>query len=338
MLQKKVMPKLIGTVMLLSVGGILYFGFLRVQAYDLSHAYAGSPPSSGQSSGVVSLSGVVMARQQIPAEQKRSGGPNGLALWGDMNQPSLRQLNSGDFAGVASYVEEHTQDAAQAANREADVVFEYTPGSVYKIYCQEGFLTDIRLQPGEEIQFIGGGDTVRWMVDKAPSYSGTAKQWHIYLKPLKSGLTTNLVITTNKHTYQLRAQSTYWYTPMIGWTYPQEEGAAFMRTPGPERQISGENIAVSAEKLNFRYKLSEKEGTYGWAPKMVFDDGEKTYIRMADTMSSAEAPALFIKEEKGKLALVNYRVHGNCYIVDRLFKEAEMRSGTRDVVTIRRVD
>ena len=67
---------------------------------------------------------------------------------------------------------------------------------------------------------------------------------------------------------------------------------------------------------------------------MVFDDGQKTYIQMPDTMASGDAPTLFIKEQN-KLELVNYRVLKNYYIVDRLFDNAEMRNG-QEVVRIKR--
>ena len=68
---------------------------------------------------------------------------------------------------------------------------------------------------------------------------------------------------------------------------------------------------------------------------MVFDDGTKTYIQMSGHMSSGEAPALFVKSDEG-LALVNYRVKGDYYIVDRLFQKAEMRNGLKETVVISR--
>jgi len=63
---------------------------------------------------------------------------------------------------------------------------------------------------------------------------------------------------------------------------------------------------------------------------MVFDDGLKTYLKMPETMVADEAPVLFIKDGK-KLLLVNYRVKNGYYIVDRLFKEAVLRVGKKNV-------
>jgi len=93
--------------------------------------------------------------------------------------------------------------------------------------------------------------------------------------------------------------------------------------------------------MNFNYKIQEKSGffggSYSWTPKMVFDDGTKTYIQMADTMSSGEAPALFVSDGK-EVTLVNYRVKKNYYIVDRLFAQAEMRNGLKEIVVIKKVN
>ena len=49
---------------------------------------------------------------------------------------------------------------------------------------------------------------------------------------------------------------------------------------------------------------------------------------MPDNIAVTEAPPLFISGENGP-ELVNYRVHGQYYIVDRLFNKAELRLGDK---------
>ena len=46
-------------------------------------------------------------------------------------------------------------------------------------------------------------------------------------------------------------------------------------------------------------------------------------------------PILFVQGSKGVPALVNYRVKGNTYIVDRLFAVAELRLGDKPQLVIR---
>ncbi|MBQ9595805.1 MAG: TrbG/VirB9 family P-type conjugative transfer protein, partial [Synergistaceae bacterium] len=69
-----------------------------------------------------------------------------------------------------------------------------------------------------------------------------------------------------------------------------------------------------------------------WSPEAVFDDGEKTYIRMPSRFS--ETPAFYIVLAK-KETLTNFRVKGRYYIVDRLFDKAYMKVGSRRVAIVR---
>ena len=72
----------------------------------------------------------------------------------------------------------------------------------------------------------------------------------------------------------------------------------------------------------------------------MFDDGTKVYIQFPSGLKQGEAPPLFVIGGDGKPALVNYRVKGTTYIVDRLFAAAELRHGTapQQVVRIVRTD
>lgn len=89
--------------------------------------------------------------------------------------------------------------------------------------------------------------------------------------------------------------------------------------------------------LKFRYRI---EGDAPWKPARVFDDGAKVYIQFPSGLAQSEAPPLFVIGPDGKPALVNYRVRGTTYIVDRLFAAAELRLGTapQRVVRIVRTD
>lgn len=233
--------------------------------------------------------------------------------------------------------QEGLQRVPGAPKVQSKTVYSYSPAAIYEIFCHEAYLTDIQLQPGEDIQFIGGGDTVRWIVDRALSGSGDEKRWHIYVRPLKAGLMTNIMIATDRRSYQLKVRSTAdFYSPIVGWTYPLEEKAAFIRMKEDEEPISN-SANVTPDRMNFKYSIKEQkgwfDGSYSWTPTMVFDDGRKTYIKMGENMPSGEAPALFVKGKSG-LALVNYRVKKNFYIVDRLFKQAELKNGEDETVVI----
>jgi type IV secretion system protein TrbG len=236
---------------------------------------------------------------------------------------------------------EARQEYKDLVTLQGKVFFNYSDTSLYDMFCKEGHISDIQLQPGEDLLYVGGGDTVRWIIDKAQSGSGDAKQWHVLVKPLKSKIVTNFIITTDKHTYQICAKSTDFFNPLIGWLYPAEEKMALLRSQAEEKKKDDNNVSskVSPEKLCFTYSIKSKKAwhvsPYSWQPKMVFDDGLKTYIQMADGMKAGEAPALFVKDDAG-VNLANYRVKDNFYIVDRLFNQAELRNGMKETVVITR--
>ena len=250
-----------------------------------------------------------------------------------VTEPEVRKT-TGD------YIQENTQDSGDAIAKEAEVSFFYYPGGLYKVNTKEGFLTDIRLQPGESVLSIMGGDTSRWTVDQAVSGTGTDKQSHVYIKPLKAGLETNLIINTDHHSYQILVRSSSDRpVPMVAWSYPQETKAAFVRQQVEEKKKDDETIVMagkSIDKINFNYAV--RGNKYAWTPTMVCDDGVKTFIKMPDAISSNELPALFVKDTKGNLSMVNYRFKNGYFIVDRLFNEAELRNGADQAVTIKRTD
>jgi len=84
---------------------------------------------------------------------------------------------------------------------------------------------------------------------------------------------------------------------------------------------------VDPATLNFEYEIEKKgrKSRNAWMPREVFDDGYKVYIVMPEEMNSFEAPVVLLKN--GKLReMVNYRLVGNKFIIDRLFNEAVLIS------------
>lgn len=75
-----------------------------------------------------------------------------------------------------------------------------------------------------------------------------------------------------------------------------------------------------------------------WRPLRAFDDGRQTYVEFPANLGTGEAPPLFLVDGKGTAQLVNYRLQGRYYVVDRLFEAAELRLGLKhqDVVRISR--
>ena len=86
-------------------------------------------------------------------------------------------------------------------------VWPFTDGALYQVYAAVGRVTVVSLQPGEELVTVAAGDTVRWIVGDTSSGSGDALRVNVMVKPIRSGLKTNLVITTSRRTYLLELTS-----------------------------------------------------------------------------------------------------------------------------------
>lgn len=222
---------------------------------------------------------------------------------------------------------EYTQNALEAANQRAAVVFDYIPDEIYKVYTAPGYITDVRFQSGEEIIYVGGGDTARWVLDKGAVGSGYHKENHLYIKPLRQGLNTNLIINTTLRSYQIEVKAGSFYNPIVSWVYPKDQGTEMQRNFDAIKDEK--TMTVDPANLNFRYIISNKNVSF--APEQVFDDGQKTFLKMKKDMKTADAPAFFVRNKKNSTVLANYRVLNNYYVIDRLFEQATLIVGTEKV-------
>jgi type IV secretion system protein TrbG len=80
------------------------------------------------------------------------------------------------------------------------------------------------------------------------------------------------------------------------------------------------------DSLCFDYRIKGKNDAL--KPVRVFDDGQKTFLQISRETQTREAPVLVVLGGDGKQEMVNYRVKGDMYIVDRLFDRAELILGS----------
>lgn len=216
-------------------------------------------------------------------------------------------------------------------------IYPFSDGVVYRAYAAPGQVTDIMLQPGEVLGAVASGDTARWVIGDTTSGTGDAKRSHILVKPFSAGLATNLVVTTDRRTYHIALSSTA-ATAMsaLSWTYPQDQLLAIQRAAKDAEAAAPVSTDVDLTQLHFGYAISGDSPT--WRPLRAFDDGRQTYIEFPAALGQGEAPPLFLVGDKGEAQLVNFRLHGHFYVVDRLFVAAELRLGLKhqDVVRITR--
>lgn len=218
------------------------------------------------------------------------------------------------------------------------------------IVCAVLQICDVQLQAGEQVNSINVGDSARWLIEPAVSNSGPNETQHLIIKPMDVGLSTSLVVTTDRRTYHVKLSSTrYEFMSRVAFQYPDDVNAkwaalkAHNEVVRNERTIAvpgagaggamggtGRPAAEYLSNLSFNYSV---KGKARWKPVRVFNDGVKTIIEMPEAMKQTEAPSLLVIRAGGSVkkaedtSLVNYRVQGDRYIVDQIFDEAVMITG-----------
>ena len=232
---------------------------------------------------------------------------------------------------------ERVEAANRAAVREpgtdsyvgAVQVYPWSEGALYRLYTAPGQVSDIALEAGESLVSVAAGDTARWVIGDTASGRGAARRTHILVKPTAPRLRTNLVIATDRRVYHVELESSPRAAmASISWTYPQDDLLALQRA-GEEPVATG----LAVEALNFNYRIEGDKPP--WRPLRAFDDGRQVFIEFPPTLSQGEAPPLFVRGDKGAAELVNYRLRGRYYVVDRLFGAAELRLGAKRQQVVR---
>lgn len=250
----------------------------------------------------------------------------------------VRKPVSPAVARVATANRAATQQPTAQAFVNAVQVYPFSDGTIYQVYTAPGAVTDIALQPGENLIAVAAGDTVRWVIGDTTSGAGADKRTHILAKPFASGLATNLVITTDRRSYHLQLTATS-RTAMaaLSWTYPADQLIALRRAAEQSAAATPVSEGLKVDNLHFNYAVSGDQPA--WRPLRAFDDGRQTFIEFPASIAVGEAPPLFVVGPTGEAELVNYRLRGRYYVVDRIFDAAELRLGTRkqQIVRIDRV-
>ncbi|GAB5458306.1 MAG: P-type conjugative transfer protein TrbG [Henriciella sp.] len=247
---------------------------------------------------------------------------------------TLKPYEAIDRANARAAIEPRADNYLNAVQ-----IYPYAHGALYQVYTAPEQVTDIALEPGEELMSVSAGDTARWILGDTISGIGERAQVHILVKPIQSGLKTNLIITTSRRAYHLELhafQETY--MAAVSWRYPDQALVRRTQQERPAQDVPRGPQGLQLERLQFRYDI-EGDAPH-WRPSRVFDDGRKVYIQFPTRLDQGEAPPLFVLGRDGKSQIVNYRIRDNYYVVDRLFARAELRLGEKrqDVVLISRSD
>ena len=267
----------------------------------------------------------------------------------DSSVSQMTEVSASDFADAAvspdeavSMANEKSQQTVISPSDFSNSIAQYAfdDGLIYEIFTSPGFVTDIRLAPGETISGNAAiGDSERWQLETAESSEKGRKVTHIYVKPVTIGAETSMIIPTDQRTYYLSLKS-FENLHMTGvrWTYPE---ITTFSSPGTGTAGTSLSIGVDVSKLNFGYTITGDDSI--WKPVAVFDDSIHTYIQFDSQFNtSAGAPVLYLLPsavaDQSQVEAVNYVIKGNIYITDSVLQDKQTWCLISDnqVVKIRR--
>ena len=224
-----------------------------------------------------------------------------------------------------------TEKHEPAPGKDGRVLYTFGAG-LPTIVCAPLRVCVLELEPGEKM--VGEphiGDSVRWVI--TPAAAGKPESQMIVIKPKQAGLDTNLLVPTDRRAYYVRLISKPdEYLARVAFAYPDEENAKwqqhFRQEEEQRRKQQAESTTLtpveSIENLYFDYRISG--GDEYLRPVRVVDDGRKTFVQMPAGATVREAPVLVVVGANGP-EMVNYRVKGDMYIVDRLFERGALILG-----------
>lgn len=206
------------------------------------------------------------------------------------------------------------------------------------VVCAPLRVCDLALQPGEKVDRVIVGDNIRWSIAPALSGTGTSQRTHAAIKPLDVGLSTNLMITTDRRVYHVTLKSAQTdHMPSITFEYPEDSQSAWAAlaasqsaadaatsanaTHQERKVIPG--VGLKVDDLNFDYRIV---GSFEWAPTRVFSDGLKTYIELPPEAVAREVP-IPLFPNAGKEEIVNYSLDKNRYTIDALVDDIVLVRG-----------
>ncbi|MDC9654345.1 P-type conjugative transfer protein TrbG [Xanthomonas perforans] len=196
------------------------------------------------------------------------------------------------------------------------------------LVCAPLQICAIRLQPGEEVEGIDSGDSVRWKFSPSVVGNPAGKITEVLVKVTDAALETSIRITTDRRAYTIRLRSTQKeWMPALSFDYPDQvesEWAAYAAARTKKVTSTTLPTGQTFDELDFGFKLSGDKPR--WLPLRVYSDGTKTYIQFPPSMASGESPAL-LSMDNGEEQLVNYRPLGDRYVVDKVLDRAELISG-----------
>ena len=177
----------------------------------------------------------------------------------------------------------------------------YDADQVVLLQAAPGYQLNVEFAADEQIETVAVGDSAAWQV--TPNRRGD----HLFVKPVQSGVSTNMTVVTTGRVYLFELAPLYGPSPDMAFT---------VRFSYPQPAEAAETQSASA---GGRYRLS---GERALRPSRISDDGRHTYIEWpADTA----LPAVYALDDRGRETLVNGAMRDDLYVLDSIASKLVFR-------------
>ncbi len=192
---------------------------------------------------------------------------------------------------------------------------DYDPDQVVILYGAPGYQVTVEFGPDEQIENVAVGDSGAWQV--TPNRRGD----HLFVKPVQSGVATNMTVVTSVRVYLFEL------SPLYG---PSSEMAYRVRFQYPAADSDSVADEAPLAAVEGRYRL---DGTRALRPSRISDDGRHTYIEWPPDRA---LPAVYAVDPDGQESLVNGAMRDDRFVIDGVARRLVFRID-RDVATAERV-
>jgi type IV secretion system protein TrbG len=218
------------------------------------------------------------------------------------------------------------------------VYFQYGQGEPV-IVCAPLRVCDIALEPGETVTSPPYLADHRWTAEPGTSGSGNAKVTHVIVKPSDVGLTTNMIVQTDRRTYSFQLTSrAKEYMPLVAFDYPADKTKAAWADYTAQMQQQATPLSPCDQPPTTppsNYRISGDDAPF--RPVQVYavstPVGQKTCVEMPADIGSHNLPALLAVIEEGSWfsdptrQMVNMRFVNHRFVVDGLLTHFELVDG-----------
>lgn len=301
---------------------------------------------------------VVLAPGTVLGEPVRGAAVAEVAL----NEEALGALELASVREVERKAKERQLEFERAAAelepaRRPDGSYEFAfSDKLMRIRCMKLRSCSVALEPGELVPAQGGLNTNG---DQFPvTYVHAAGRTYATIIPQADAADADISLFTNRgRVYRLHVVAVtepLEHMAAISFRYPPAEAEIrdlVMREEGRARAAEGPQeapdyqIEANLDDMYFGYQI-EKEGRWlirrkiTWTPERAYDDGERTFIDLPESVLVGERPILLVRYIDGTEALVNNSSRGRHIIIGGLIEEAVLLKGIgreQERVRIRRL-